>query len=454
MKRSIKSLQLEHTKHGVYHCTLNPNQNDSIRIHLIPPKFKLFKNESYIVIINGYYLIPIGSSWAAILACYIEEMHNFDGRSMSENDRRCVVMNVIDKICATYRYVDRITVSEHLDLIIQVISDIAYGIDPGLEIEKTSIREYSSNMIAPHRMDLMVSAMTDCNGYWKCNQKCVFCYAGGQKLSSSKELSTDEWKLIIDKLAKANIPMITFTGGEPTLRNDIDELVAYSKSFVTRLNTNGAKLTKELVNKLVKAELDSIQITLYSSNENIHNELVGANNYKMTVQGIKNAVESGLSISINTPICKLNSKYAETLEFIRSLGVSFVTVSGIICTGAAEGNHDKYDLNENELFEIVKSAKAFCDSNDMEIDFTSPGLIRPELLESINMNVPICGASLSNMAITPNGTVVPCQSWLSQDGALGNILTDSFSKIWNHKLCKMLRHMSDNEASICPFRNK
>ena len=352
---------------------------------------------------------------------------------MSENDQRRIVNNVADKICAIYRYVDKATVGEHLDLIIQAISDIAYGKDPGLDIEKTSVREYSSNMIAPHRMDLMVSAMTDCNGLWKCNQKCVFCYAGGQKLSSSKELSTDEWKLIIDKLAKANIPMLTFTGGEPTLRNDIDELIAYSKNFVTRLNTNGVKLTKKLVNKLVKAELDSIQITLYSSDENIHNELVGANNYKMTVQGIKNAVESGLSISVNTPICKLNSNYAETLEFIRSLGVSFVTVSGIICTGAAEGNHDKYDLDENELFEIVKNAKAFCDSSDMEIDFTSPGLIRPELLESINMNVPICGASLSNMAITPNATVVPCQSWLSQDGALGNILTDRFSKIWNHK---------------------
>ena len=454
MKRSIKSLQLEHIKHGVYHCTLNPNQIDAIRIHLIPPKFKLFKNEPYIVILNGYFLIPIGSSWAAILACYIEEMNAYEGRSISKENHNDIVNRTVEKICSIYLYVDKTTVFEHLDLILSVITDVAFGNDPKVDIEKTSIREYSSNMSAPHRMDLMVSAMTDCNGAWKCNQKCVFCYAGGQKLSSSKELSTDEWKLIIDKLAKANIPMLTFTGGEPTLRNDIDELIAYSKNFVTRLNTNGVKLTKELVDKLVKAELDSIQITLYSSDENIHNELVGANNYKMTVQGIINAVEAGLSISINTPLCKLNANYAKTLEFIHSLGISFVTISGIICTGAAKENHNKYDLDKDELFEIVKNAKEFCDSNSMEIDFTSPGLIRPELLESINMNVPICGASLSNMAITPNGTVVPCQSWLSQDGALGNILNDSFYKIWNHKKCKKLRHMSDNEAAICPFRKK
>jgi MoaA/NifB/PqqE/SkfB family radical SAM enzyme len=453
MKRSIKSLQLEHIKHGIYHCTLNPNENDSVRIHLIPPKFKLFRNESYIVIINGYYLIPIGSSWAAILACYIDEMHTFEGRSITEDDQHNIVDRVSDKICQIFRYVNKATVADHLGLIINVIFDIAYGKDPQIVIEKMSIREYSSNMSAPHRMDLMVSAMTDLNGCWKCNQKCIFCYAGDQKLSSSKELSTDEWKIIIDKLSKANIPMLTFTGGEPTLRSDLVELITYSKNFVTRLNTNGVKLTKELVNKLKIAELDSIQITLYSSDENIHNELVGANNYQMTVLGIKNAVDAGLSISINTPLCKLNANYAKTLEFIYSLGISFVTVSGIICTGAAKENHSKYDLDEKLLFEIVKNAKEFCDSNGMEIDFTSPGLIRPELLESINMNVPICGASLSNMAITPNGTVVPCQSWLSQDGASGNILNDSFSKIWNHKICKKLRHMSDLDAIECPFRN-
>lgn len=448
MKKTVKSLQLEHLKNGVYHCTLNPGTKDSIRIHLIPPKFRLLKNQSYIVIVNGYYLLPIGSSWAAILACYIEEMNASEGRSTTDE----IIKSVVEKICKIYSYVDKNTVAEHLDLILSVISDVAFGNEPEIDIEKTSIREYSSNMSAPHRMDLMVSAMTDRCGAWKCNQKCIFCYAAGQKLSSSEELSTEQWKMVIDKLAKANVPMLTFTGGEPTLRTDLVELIAYSKRFITRLNTNGVNLTKGLVNNLVKAELDSVQITLYSNDEKIHNELVGANNYKATVQGIINSVKAGLNISVNTPLCKLNSDYTKTLEFIHSLGVNFVTVSGIICTGVAKDNHQKYDLNENELFEIIKNSKKFCDEHRIEIDFTSPGLIRADLLESIDMNVPICGAALSNMAITPDGNVVPCQSWLSQHGALGNILKVDFSKIWNHKICKKLRRMNDSDAIICPFR--
>ena len=157
---------------------------------------------------------------------------------------------------------------------------------------------------------------------------------------------------------------------------------------------------------------------------------------------------------MNTPLCKKNADYIKTLEFVYSLGVRFVTASGLICTGMAGINHEEYDLAENELFEILKSAKSFCDANETEIDFTSPGLVSKELLEKIGMKVPMCGACLSNMAIAPDGVVVPCQSWLGTDADLGNILTDSFSQIWNNKKCVKLRSMTENQALSCPFRER
>ena len=105
-----------------------------------------------------------------------------------------------------------------------------------------------------------------------------------------------------------------------------------------------------------------------------------------------------------------------------------------------------------ERFEIVEKAKAYCDTHAMEMDFTSPGLIEAEKLEALGMHVPMCGAALSNMAIAPDGTVVPCQSWLGGDANLGNILTDSFKRIWKHPMCKTLRAMSEDQALSCPFR--
>lgn len=115
-------------------------------------------------------------------------------------------------------------------------------------------------------------------------------------------------------------------------------------------------------------------------------------------------------------------------------------------------NHREYDLTGDELFEIVKTAKEFCIAHEMEIDFTSPGLIDTEKLDGLGMNVPMCGAALSNMAIAPDGSVVPCQSWLGGDASLGNILTDPFKRIWNHPMCKQLRNMSEEQALSCPFR--
>jgi len=246
--------------------------------------------------------------------------------------------------------------------------------------------------------------------------------------------------------------MVTFTGGEPTMREDITELIGYAEEMVTRLNTNGVQLSSQLVGKLKTAGLDSLQVTLYSHDAAIHNALVGSEHFHNTIQGIKNAVSAGLDISINTPLCRKNADYEKTLEFIFSLGVRFVTISGLICTGMAGLNHNEYDLSQEELCAIIKAAKAFCNAHEMEIDFTSPGLIPKEELEKLGMNVPMCGACLSNMAIAPDGSVVPCQSWLGSDATLGNILTDPFKKIWKHPKATKLRQMPPDQALACPFR--
>jgi len=447
-----KIAQYREYKNGVSHCTFNPEGPGVVRIHLIPPKFRLFRSSSYIVILNGYYLLPLGYSWALILSNFMREVNQFDGKPITEADEEMIVENTVRNVRKVYPSVPKKDIEEDLEDLMDVLFAVARGNDPEVDIEKLSIRAYRDNMTAPHRMDLMVSAMTDSCGKWQCNQKCVFCYAAGQEMGKTKEMTTQQWKQAIDRLDAARVPMVTFTGGEPTQRADIAELVGYAKRMVTRLNTNGVNLTPELVQQLKAAGLDSVQVTLYSHDEDVHNTLVGSNHHADTVQGIRNAVAAGLDISINTPLCKKNAGYENTLKFIHSLGVRFVTVSGLICTGMAGINHKEYDLTSDELFEIVKTAKEFCNAHEMEIDFTSPGLINAEKLDDLGMNVPMCGAALSNMAIAPDGTVVPCQSWLGADASLGNILTDPFKQIWNHPMCKQLRNMSEEQALSCPFR--
>lgn len=447
-----KIAQYREYKNGVSHCTFNPEGPGVVRIHLIPPKFRVFRSSAYIVILNGYYLLPLGYSWALLLSNFMKEVNQYDGKPITAEDEDAIAERTIRSVRKVYPTVPKEDIAEDLEVLLHVLFAVARGQETDADIEKLSIRAYRNNMTAPHRMDLMVSAMTDAQGNWQCNQKCIFCYAAGQEMGKTKELTTAQWKQAIDRLEEARVPMVTFTGGEPTQRADIAELVGYAKRMVTRLNTNGVNLTPELVQQLKEAGLDSLQVTLYSHDEKIHNALVGSNHYADTLQGVRNAVAAGLDISINTPVCRKNADYAKTLAFIHSLGVRFVTVSGLICTGMAGINHEEYDLSAEELFETVKSAKTFCNAHEMEMDFTSPGLIDGEKLESLGMNVPMCGAALSNMAIAPDGTVVPCQSWLGADASLGNILTDPFKKIWNHPRCKALRNMSEEQALSCPFR--
>ena len=103
--------------------------------------------------------------------------------------------------------------------------------------------------------------------------------------------------------------------------------------FVTRLNTNGRMLTSALCKDLRTASLDAVQITFYSADEAVHNELVGVDGYTDTVNGIKNALAAGLNVSLNTPLCSLNKDYRATMEFAHDLGIRYLTCSGLIPAG-------------------------------------------------------------------------------------------------------------------------
>ena len=87
-----KLAQYKEYKNGVSHCTFNPEGPGVVRIHLIPPKFRLFKNSAYIVILNGYYLLPIGYSWALVLSNFMKEVNRFDGKPIAPEKRRQYIM--------------------------------------------------------------------------------------------------------------------------------------------------------------------------------------------------------------------------------------------------------------------------------------------------------------------------------------------------------------------------
>lgn len=435
----------------VLHTTLNPEGPGVVRIHLIPPKVNGKELSNSVAIINGQDILPVNMAWSVVLSEFIKELEPYDGREISNESMKKIGDATVKRVHKVYPFVSRKRITGDLYRMLQTFRQVAYREPVEEEIGMLSLGEYAPFLRAPHRMDLCISAMTK-DGAWHCNQKCVHCYAAGQGLAEQKELSTAEWMKIIDQCRLAGIPQLTFTGGEPTLRPDLVELVEHAKWFVTRLNTNGILLTRQLCERLRAASLDSMQITFYSKEKEIHNRLVGANRYEDTLAGIDNALAAGISVSINTPLCILNQDYVETLKFLHERGVQYVTCSGLITTGnGALSESGKLQLPTEELKKLLKEAVDYCFANGMEISFTSPGWVEEGYCRELGITTPSCGACLSNMAITPGGDIVPCQSWLSGE-VLGNMLIDSWEQVWNSEACAKQRDYAAQMLGNCPLR--
>ncbi len=432
------------------HTTWNPKDPGAIRIHLIPPRFRWFRFVPSVAILNGNQIIPVNESWAILLTEFIKQLNQYGDGEMPEDDLEEIIRIVCRNMKSVYTDTDEELFREDLLLIAEVFESIARGREPEVDIGQMDIGAYAPYMTAPHRMDLMVSAMEK-DGYWNCNQRCLHCYAAGQRHANAEELDTGAWKDIIEKCKKARIPQITFTGGEPTQRKDLVELIHSARWFVTRLNTNGVRLTEDYCKRLWEAELDNVQITFYSAEREIHNRLTGCTHYDETVAGIRNALKAGLSVNVNTPLCRENAEYTDTVRFLKSLGVTYVTCSGLIPAGSAAGRESKsMELTREEITEVVGEAAEYCKEHGMEISFTSPGWITEENLRGMGLSVPSCGAALSNMAVTPAGDVVACQSSLDRE-VFGNMRTTEWKKIWNHPACKRCREFSRKMKQVCPL---
>ena len=432
----------------VRHVTLDPDGPGVVRIHLIPCT-KPDRDTPFVAILNGQDILPLNLSWAILLTNLIEALQPHSGTELKDSDWSAINAQAVAATRKIYRKTEPLQIESDLQMMLDTLIAVAQGKEPPLHIQPISLAQYAPRMAAPHRMDLMISTMVKDNA-WHCNQKCLHCYAANQPLSAVPEMDTDQWLAVIEKCRSIGIPQLTFTGGEPTLRQDLVKLVQAAQWFVTRLNTNGRMLTSALCKDLRAASLDAVQITFYSADEAVHNELVGVDGYTDTVNGIKNALAAGLNVSLNTPLCSLNKDYRATVEFAHSLGIRYLTCSGLIPAGnAAESASKSVRLTPEELTEVLRPAMDFALSHGMEVNFTSPGWLDEDTLTGLGFaQIPSCGACLSNMAVAPDGTVLPCQSWLTGHG-LGHILRTPWNRIWRSPECCAIRMESARMKRLC-----
>ena len=187
---------------------------------------------------------------------------------------------------------------------------------------------------------------------FRCQNDCVHCYAGGPH--ETPEITTAQWKNVIDKLSDIGVFILTFTGGEPTLREDLPELLLYAqnKGMVTGLISNGRKLKdKAFVDVLEKSGLDFVQVTLESHKPQVHDKMTESKgSWKETIAGIRIAMQSKIYVSTNTTLSKHNAAdFLTTVDYIKGLGVDAFGCNSLIYSGKAPEASEEFALSVEDL---------------------------------------------------------------------------------------------------------
>jgi len=219
-----------------------------------------------------------------------------------------------------------------------------------------------------------------------------------------RELTTAEWISIIDKAWAAGIPHLTFTGGEPTLREDLPELIAYAeeKGMVSGLLSDGLKLANAAyLNILLQTGLDHLLFLLQPEN-------------KISWKSLEVIMPEDLFTTVHLTITENNADQIE--ETLRKLAALEVTSLSLTCTP----DQDETLINAREQAALLGISLTW----DLPVPYSAH---HPITVETAEEHIPE-GAGKVWLYVEPDGDVLPTQGM--PDQILGNFLNDDWATIW------------------------
>jgi radical SAM protein with 4Fe4S-binding SPASM domain len=399
-------------KVSLHHLKVEDGDYRGLRLHL-----RFEEDGDGVLIINGSRVLFLNRTAAEYVHSFIE--------NKTEDE-------VIRKVRKRYK-VDAETALKDYQDVLFIVNTFAKTPDvcPVSYLGVDKMEPFQKELSAPYRMDLAIT--------YRCNNRCLHCYAGGPR--ETKELTTEEWQKVMHKLLKLGIPHVVFTGGEPTMRDDLPKLVAYTQEIglVSGLVTNGRRLRDEsYFNSLVNAGLDHVQVTVESHDPKVHDKITGVEgSWEESVQGLKNTLASPIYTVSNTTLNKYNvGDILETIDFLNSLGLKQFACNSLIYSGKAPEVAKEFALDEASLEPVLTKIRDHARKLGMDFTWYTPTeycVLNPLQLE---LGIKSCSACRISMCIEPDGTVIPCQSYFTP---LGNILMDSWQKIWRNPLCVEIR---------------
>jgi len=268
---------------------------------------------------------------------------------------------------------------------------------------------------------------------YRCLCRCVHCGIYNSNHQSESEISTDQIKSVIDQAKKLGVLQVTFTGGEPMLREDLYELIRYAhvRGLLTRINTCGLLLSASRVARLKRAGLSQCAISMDDAEPATHDRLRGVPGaFDHVLKGIGYLMKVGIPCQINTYASR--RVVTEGLEGIISLGRRLGVLAVYIILPVAIGRWDRdfsRVLTEKEKARVRTLQETTFVHLELATDTTLCGIYQKGIL-----------------FVSPSGKITPCP-FVSIP--FGNISDLSLRKVW-------LLHCSGLGETIlgeCPMNN-
>ncbi len=360
---------------GVYQYQAPQDDPRNYRLHL-----RIEKNGEGVMIVNASTVLHLNQT-AAEYAFYLVQ-------GMSEEDAG-------NAVASRYRVSFKQALQDYSDFLEQIDTLVTIpDLDTVAYLGFNRTRPYSGEITAPYRLD------------------CALTYQLPPGIDpqfaphtrASQDLSTQEWIIILDKAWAAGIPHVIFTGGEPTLRDDLLELILYAEKIglVTGLLTDGIRLTESgYFDALLQTGLDHMLYLLQPDQDGIWDS-------------IQEAAQSDIFTTIHLTITPQDQPDIDSyLERLSDLGVSSISLSA----------------SSEELADALLSAREIAADLDLSLVWDTPvpySMQNPLALEFKGRERPP-GAGHAWLYVEPDGDVLPDQDI---NLVLGNLLNDPWETIW------------------------
>lgn len=283
----------------------------------------------------------------------------------------------------------------------------------------------------------------------RCNLRCIHCYLSqgpNQPTGINTELTTGQWRDVIDQITEAGCLYLLITGGEPFLRKDFSEIYAYvkSKGLLITVFTNATRVNQALVELFKDLPPQAVEVTLYGATPQIYENITGIKgSYHACMRGLEMLVNQGIHVKIKTILMAPNRhEYFDIKLLAEKLGLAFRSDAAVF---------PRFNCDKSPLKLRIPPKEA------VGIEFSDPGIAALWQDYSQRMKnragsdaLYICGAGVSSYHIDASGNLKPC---LMASHPSCNLLESTFKQGWEKDIQKIRRKKLDHD-SPCSQCNK